>query len=75
MAERQHDNVAAHSRNRRRALQATDLILQQAALLDPDAFPRSTGAAAIPDLCGAVHERRGPGGETSSCSIRPGICT
>jgi len=33
-----------------RALQATDLILQQAALLDPDAYPARNGRAAIPDL-------------------------
>jgi signal transduction histidine kinase/ActR/RegA family two-component response regulator len=33
-----------------RALQATDLILQQAALLDPDASPAFNGRAEIPDL-------------------------
>src|SRR5262249_41278272 len=37
MAERQHDNVAgALAEQAARALQATDLILQQAAMLDPD---------------------------------------
>ena len=51
MAERQHDNVAgALAEQAARALQATDLILQQAALLDPDAFPAFNGRAAIPDL-------------------------
>jgi signal transduction histidine kinase/ActR/RegA family two-component response regulator len=50
MAERQHDNVAgALAEQAARALQATDLILRQAALLDPDnlsAGERTT----IPDL-------------------------
>ena len=51
MAERQHDNVAgALAEQAARALQATDLILQQAALLDPDAFPAFNGRAEIPDL-------------------------
>jgi len=51
MAERQHDNVAgALAEQAARALQATDLILQQAALLDPDASPAFDGRAAIPDL-------------------------
>ena len=37
-AERQYDNVAgALAEQAARALQATDLILKQAALLDPDA--------------------------------------
>jgi signal transduction histidine kinase/ActR/RegA family two-component response regulator len=50
-AERQLDNVAgALAEQAARALQATDLILQQAALLDPDSpgAPRDRGA--IPDL-------------------------
>src|SRR5215831_19723191 len=44
LAERQHDNVAgALAEQAARALQATDLILRQAMLLDPDtlASPRA----------------------------------
>jgi signal transduction histidine kinase/ActR/RegA family two-component response regulator len=51
LAERQHDNVAgALAEQAARALQATDLILQQAALLDPDASPAFNAREAIPDL-------------------------
>jgi signal transduction histidine kinase/CheY-like chemotaxis protein len=51
MAERQHDNVAgALAEQAARALQATDLILQQAALLDPDASRAVNARDAIPDL-------------------------
>src|SRR6267154_3465251 len=51
MAERQHDNVAgALAEQAARALQATDLILQQAALLDPDASGAVSAGDAIPDL-------------------------
>jgi signal transduction histidine kinase/ActR/RegA family two-component response regulator len=51
MAERQHDNVAgALAEQAARALQATDLILQQAALLDPDASGAVNTRDAIPDL-------------------------
>ncbi len=51
MAERQHDNVAgALAEQAARALQATDLILQQAALLDPDASGAVSARDAIPDL-------------------------
>jgi signal transduction histidine kinase/ActR/RegA family two-component response regulator len=51
MAERQHDNVAgALAEQAARALQATDLILQQAALLDPGLPGASTAAAGVPDL-------------------------
>src|SRR5690242_10019497 len=51
MAERQHDNVAgALAEQAARALQATDLILQQAALLDPG-LPGPHGAAQeVPEL-------------------------
>jgi signal transduction histidine kinase/ActR/RegA family two-component response regulator len=51
LAERQHDNVAgALAEQAARALQATDLILQQAALLDP-ALPAAAGRAeAVPEL-------------------------
>ena len=51
MAERQHDNVAgALAEQAARALQATDLILQQAGLLDPD-LPGPHGAAQdVPEL-------------------------
>jgi signal transduction histidine kinase/CheY-like chemotaxis protein len=51
LAERQHDNVAgALAEQAARALQATDLILQQAALLDPDSASAPRDRAAIPDL-------------------------
>jgi signal transduction histidine kinase/ActR/RegA family two-component response regulator len=51
MAERQHDNVAgALAEQAARALQATDLILRQAALLDPDAPGAASSREAIPDL-------------------------
>jgi len=50
-AERQLDNVAgALAEQAARALQATDLILQQAALLDPDTPGAPPDRAAIPDL-------------------------
>src|SRR5215472_6252921 len=51
MAERQHDNVAgALAEQAARSLQATDLILQQAALLDPDTLATPNARAAVPDL-------------------------
>jgi len=51
MAERQHDNVAgALAEQAARALQATDLILQQAALLDPDTLAAPAAREAVPDL-------------------------
>jgi signal transduction histidine kinase/ActR/RegA family two-component response regulator len=51
MAEQQHDNVAgALAEQAARALQATDLILQQAALLDPDSRATANARDAIPDL-------------------------
>jgi signal transduction histidine kinase len=51
LAERQHDNVAgALAEQAARALQATDLILQQAALLDPGRPGSSGSAAGVPDL-------------------------
>src|SRR5579864_6534998 len=51
LAERQHDNVAgALAEQAARALQATDLIIQQAALLDPDTPSAPRDRAAIPDL-------------------------
>src|SRR5258708_25791955 len=51
VAERQHDNVAgALAEQAARALQATDLILQQAALLDPDAPGAHNSRVEIPDL-------------------------
>jgi signal transduction histidine kinase len=51
LAERQHDNVAgALAEQAARALQATDLILQQAALLDPGLPGASGSAADVPDL-------------------------
>jgi signal transduction histidine kinase/ActR/RegA family two-component response regulator len=51
MAERAHDNVAgALAEQAARALQANDLILQQAALLDPDALATPGARAAVPDL-------------------------
>jgi signal transduction histidine kinase/ActR/RegA family two-component response regulator len=50
-AERQHDNVAgALAEQAARALQATDLILEQAALLDPEGEPAPKERAAIEDL-------------------------
>jgi signal transduction histidine kinase/ActR/RegA family two-component response regulator len=50
MAERQHDNIAgALAEQAARALQATDLILQQAALLDPDNLPAAQRTA-VTDL-------------------------
>ena len=50
LAERQHDNVAgALAEQAARALQATDLILRQAMLLDPDT-PGAPDRASIPDL-------------------------
>ena len=50
LAERQHDNIAgALAEQAARALQATDLILRQAILLDPDA-PGSPVRESIPDL-------------------------
>jgi signal transduction histidine kinase/CheY-like chemotaxis protein len=51
LAERQHDNVAgALAEQAARALQATDLILQQAALLDPDTRVGPEAGQAISDL-------------------------
>jgi len=50
LAERQHDNVAgALAEQAARALQATDLILRQAMLLDPDT-PGAPDRESIPDL-------------------------
>ncbi|HEX4388494.1 MAG TPA: ATP-binding protein [Steroidobacteraceae bacterium] len=50
-SERQLDNVSgALAEQAARALQATDLILQQAGLLDPDAPGAPRDRAAIPDL-------------------------
>src|SRR5579863_6563678 len=50
LAERQHDNVAgALAEQAARALQATDLILQQAALLDPDVAGAPADRDAIAD--------------------------
>jgi signal transduction histidine kinase/FixJ family two-component response regulator len=50
-AQRQYDNIAgALAEQAARALQATDLILQQAALLDPDAPGATSARAAVPDL-------------------------
>jgi signal transduction histidine kinase/ActR/RegA family two-component response regulator len=50
-AERQHDNIAgALAEHAARSLQATDLILRQAALLDQDASPVLAQRDAIPDL-------------------------
>ena len=50
-AERQHDNVAgALAEQAARALQATDLVLKQAALLDPGASPSPAALARVPDL-------------------------
>ncbi|HEY4449610.1 MAG TPA: ATP-binding protein [Steroidobacteraceae bacterium] len=51
LAERQHDNVAgALAEQAARALQATDLILKQALLLDPDAPGAAPDRESIPDL-------------------------
>jgi signal transduction histidine kinase/CheY-like chemotaxis protein len=51
LAERQHDNVAgALAEQAARALQATDLILKQAMLLDPDAPGAPPDRESIPDL-------------------------
>ena len=51
LAERQHDNVAgALAEQAARALQATDLILRQAMLLDPDSNASPQAREAIPDL-------------------------
>jgi signal transduction histidine kinase/CheY-like chemotaxis protein len=50
LAERQHDNVAgALAEQAARALQATDLILEEAARLDPDDGAAPAAAAAVPD--------------------------
>ena len=50
-AQRQYDNIAgALAEQAARALQATDLILQQAALLDPDAPGATSAGATVPDL-------------------------
>ena len=50
-AQRQYDNIAgALAEQAARALQATDLILQQAALLDPDAPGATSARAMVPDL-------------------------
>lgn len=50
-AQRQYDNIAgALAEQAARALQATDLILQQAALLDPDAPDATSERAMVPDL-------------------------
>ena len=50
-AQRQYDNIAgALAEQAARALQATDLILQQAALLDPDAPGATSERATVPDL-------------------------
>src|SRR5579863_7340521 len=51
LAERQHDNVGrALAEQGARALQATDLILQQAALLDPDAPGTRYSGTAVSEL-------------------------
>src|SRR6516165_7168307 len=51
LAERQHDNVAgALAEQAARALQATDLILRQAMLLDPDTMGSSSDGESITDL-------------------------
>jgi signal transduction histidine kinase/ActR/RegA family two-component response regulator len=51
LAERQHDNVAgALAEQAARALQATDLILRQAMMLDPDTGGSPQAREAIPDL-------------------------
>jgi signal transduction histidine kinase/CheY-like chemotaxis protein len=51
LAHRQHDNVAhALAEQSARALQAIDLILKQAALLDPGARPSADDLRRIPEL-------------------------
>src|SRR5215469_18372801 len=51
LAERQHDNVAgALAEQAARALQATDLILRQAMLLDPDTMASPRAREMVPDL-------------------------
>lgn len=51
MAERQNDNIAgALAEQAARSLQATDLILQQAELLNPSATPEPSGVSATSDL-------------------------
>src|ERR1700756_282856 len=51
LSERQHDNVAgALAEQAARALQATDLVLKQAALLDPGASASPAALARVPDL-------------------------
>jgi signal transduction histidine kinase/ActR/RegA family two-component response regulator len=51
LADRQHDNVAhALAEQSARALQAIDLILKQAELLDPGAAPSADDRRRIPDL-------------------------
>jgi len=51
LAARQHANIAsALSEQAARALQATDLILEQAALLDPDTLTTPVPRDSIPDL-------------------------
>ncbi|MBV8144217.1 MAG: hypothetical protein JO184_04350, partial [Gammaproteobacteria bacterium] len=51
LAGRQHDNIAAAlAEQAARALQATDLILRQAMLLDPDAGGSPPERESIPDL-------------------------
>src|SRR5207244_1172043 len=51
MAERQHDNVAhALAEQSARSLQAIDLILRQAELLDPSGAPSAADQRRIPDL-------------------------
>ena len=50
-AQRQYDNIAgALAEQAARALQATDLILQQAALLDPDKPGATAARDSVPDL-------------------------
>jgi signal transduction histidine kinase/ActR/RegA family two-component response regulator len=51
MAERQNDNVAgALAEQAARALQAADLILREAALLDPDSPAAANAREAVPEL-------------------------
>jgi len=51
LAQRQHDNIAgALAEQAARALQATDLILRQAMLLDPDGTGSAQDRDTIPDL-------------------------
>src|ERR1700733_11260063 len=72
MAERQHDNIAgALAEQAARALQATDLILQQAALLDPDNLPPAERSGVI-DPLRQLHLSTAPnGGGYSDLSDRP----